>query len=324
MRKVEAVLLGLGLALFLVLLDRVGWGEILRQFRQIGWAFLLVVGVSAGRYLARTAAWRRAFPGRSDTPSFGQMFQAKLAGESLTYLSVAGPLLGEPTRATLLRERLPLVVGLGGTLIEVGVYALTAGLVTLAGLVLGLLRVTLEAPLERAGWLGVVVLGLALVAAWALLRRQVHFLSAGLGWASRGRLGRWLEPRRSHLVQIEEQMLRFYSRNARDFRAVFLWDCLAQVFALLEIYVILGALGLEVGLAELLILEALTKVIKALFFFVPGRVGTDEGGIGVVFQALGFGLARGVGLALVRRLRAMVWSAAGLFFLSRYALRRTV
>lgn len=322
MRKVEWVLLSLGLALFVVLLDRVGWGRLLLQFRQLGWAFVLVLVVSACRYLARTAAWRRAFAARSDTPAFGQMFQVRLAGESLNYLTIAGPLLGEPTKAALLRERLPLVVGLGGTLIEAGIYGLTSGLITLVGLVLGLLRMTLDESMQRAGWVVVLLLAVALMTAWGMLRRRIHFLSAVLRLLSHRRLGRWLERYHPRLAEIEDQLLKFYALHARDFLVVFLWNSLAQLFAILEIYIILGALGLWLGWVDLLILEALSKVIKAMFFFVPGRVGTDEGGIAIVFQALGFGLARGVGLALVRRVRALVWAAAGLVFLSRYALRR--
>jgi len=322
MRKVEWVLLALGLGLFVVLIDRVGWSEIFRQFRQIGWVFLLVLGVSTGRYLARTRAWSRAFAGRDDTPPFWQLFQVRLAGESLNYLTVAGPLLGEPTKATLLRERLPVAVGLGGTLIEAGIYGLTSGLVSLAGLVLGLLRVTLDEKLQRAGWLVVVLLALTLLASWMMLRRRLHVLSAVVRWLGRGALGRGLGRHRSHLVQLEDQLFQFYSGHTRAFRAVFLWNCLAQGFAMLEIFVILGALGLWLTVADLLVIEALTKVIKAMFFFVPGRVGTDEGGAAVVFRALGFGLALGLGLALVRRLRALVWAGAGLLFLSRYTLRR--
>jgi len=322
MRKIEWVLLALGLALFVVLIDRVGWEELLRQFRDIGWAFLLVLGVSTGRYLARTRAWQRAFAGRDDTPPFWQLFQVRLAGESLNYLTVAGPLLGEPTKATLLRQRLPVAVGLGGTLIEAGIYGLTSGLIALTGLVLFLLRVTLEEGLQRAGWVVVVLLTVMLLFSWMMLRRRLHVLSAGVRWVSRGPLGRRLERWRPHLEQLEEQLFRFYAGHTRAFRAVFLWDCLAQVFAVLEIYVILAALGLQTSLATLLIIEALSKVIKAMFFFVPGRVGTDEGGIALVFQWLQYGWALGVGLGLVRRLRALVWSAAGLVFLSRYALRR--
>src|SRR3990172_7356526 len=99
MRKIEWVLLALGLALFVVLIDRVGWGEIFRQFRQIGWVVLLVLGVFTGRDLAPRRARQGGLPGRDDTPPFWQLFRVRLAGESLNYLTVAGPILGEPTKA---------------------------------------------------------------------------------------------------------------------------------------------------------------------------------------------------------------------------------
>ncbi|MFQ5777488.1 MAG: lysylphosphatidylglycerol synthase domain-containing protein [Terriglobia bacterium] len=324
MRKIKWIFLVVGLGLFVVLLHEVGWQEILGQLRQVGWYFLLVLAVSGCRYLARTAAWCRAFPEKHDLPSFGRMFQVRLAGDSLTYLTVAGPLVGEPTKATLLRQRLPLAVGLGGTLIEAGVYWITSGLVILLGLVVGLLQVTLEAQARWAGWVTVALLAVSLAGVGWLLRRRVHVFAAALRWVDRGPLRRLTAQRRERLARVEEQLLDFYALHAADFRAMFLWSSLAQVFAMLEIYVILGALGLWVGWVDLLLFEALAKIIKTLFFFVPGRVGTDEGGYAVVFQALGLGLALGVGLALVRRLRSLLWSGAGLVILARYAVRRPV
>lgn len=322
-RKVEWLFLLLGVGLLAALLDRVGWSEILHQFRQVGWFFLLVLLVSGGRYLFRTVAWRRAFPGREKLPSFLVMFQVRLAGDALNYLSFAGPLLGEPAKATLLRERLPLAVGLGGTLLEAGSFAVASGLVILVGLILALLRVTLDEQLMQAGWWVAALLALTLLCVWGAIRRQVRIASTLLGWLSRTPLARWVDPRRPRIEELEGKLHQFYVQHTRNFRLMFLWDCVAQVFAMAEIYIILGRLGLWVTLADLFILEAMGKVISTMFFFVPARVGTDEGGMGAVFALMGFGLARGVGLALVQRLRALTWSALGVVFLGRYALRRS-
>lgn len=322
MRRIEWVFLLLGLSLFVLLLHRVGLSTVVQQIRQVGWFFLLVLLVSGGRYLSRTLAWRRAFPGRTDLPSFREMFQVRLAGDALNYLSFLGPLLGEPAKATLLRERLPLAVGLGGTLLEAGSFAVASGLVILVGLTLTLLGVALSEELTRAGWLVAALLGLTLFSIWGAIRRQVHLASFILRLLCRFPFTSWLERRRPRVQELEEKLLRFYRQHTVNFRLMFLWDCVAQVFAILEIYIILARLGLWVTVADLLILEALGKIISTLFFFVPARVGTDEGGMGAVFELMGYGLALGVGLALVQRLRALTWSAAGLIFLSRYATRR--
>jgi len=156
-----------------------------------------------------------------------------------------------------------------------------------------------------------------------LLKRRVRVVSGGLSLLGRGPLRAWTQRRRPRVEKVEEQLFDFYAQHTLRFRLMFLWDFAAQVFALLEIYVILGAMGLWVGWVDVLILEGLGKLISTTFFFVPGRVGTDEGGQALVFELLGFGMARGVGLALVQRLRALTWSAAGLFFLARYAVKHS-
>lgn len=321
MKKVEWIFLLLGLVLFVVLLERVGWGTLRDQFRQIGWYFLLVLLVSSGRYLCRTVAWRYAFAPDRALPPFIEMFQVRMAGDTLNYLSFLGPIVGEPAKAALLRREVPLAVGLGSTVLEAVAFALTGTFVIVAGLIPAIARVALQEELQRAGW----VVAALFVALWmggrTLLRRRVRFLSGGLNLVGRGPLQGWAERRRPRVEKVEEQLLDFYAQHTRRFRLMFLWDLAAQVFALLEIYVILSAMGLWVGWVDVLILEALGKLISTTFFFVPGRVGTDEGGQALVFELLGFGMARGVSLALVQRLRALTWSAAGLFFLARYAMR---
>lgn len=323
MRRIEWLFLILGLVLFVALLDRVGGRTILQQCLQMGWYFLLVLLVSSGRYLCRTVAWRYAFAPERELPPFVEMFQVRMAGDTLNYLTFLGPLVGEPAKAALLRREVPLAVGLGSTVLEAGAFAITSGFVIVAGLIPALVRVTLNEQMQRVGWVVAALFVLLWLGGRWLLRRQVRFLSGLVSLLGRGPLRAWAERRRPRLEKAEQQLLEFYALHTGRFRLIFAWDLLAQVFALLEIYIILGGMGLWVGWVDVLILEAMGKLISTAFFFVPGRVGTDEGGQAVVFEVLGFGMARGVGLALVQRLRALVWSAAGLFFLGRYALRRS-
>lgn len=323
MKRIEWLFLILGVALFVALLDRVGWTTLGDQLLQIGWYFPLVLLVSSGRYLCRTVAWRYAFAPDRALPPFIEMFQVRMAGDTLNYLTFLGPLVGEPAKAALLRREVPLAVGLGSTVLEAGAFALTGAFVILAGLIPAVARVALEEDLQRVGWVVAALFAVLWLGGRSLLRRRVRFISAGLNLVGRGPLRGWAERQRPRVEKAEDQLLDFYAQHTRRFRLMFLWDFAAQIFALLEIYVILGAMGLWVGWVDVLIVEALSKLISTTFFFVPGRVGTDEGGQALVFELLGFGMARGVGLALVQRLRALTWSVAGLYFLARYAVRHS-
>ncbi len=321
MRRIEIVFLILGLALFLILLDRIGWALILSQLEAVGWAFVLVLVVSAGRYLARTVAWRYAFAAHHELPSFNEMFQARLAAQALGYLTVAGPLLSEPAKATLLRDRVPLKTGLGGSLLEAAAYSVTSTIIMGAGLVVGVIWVWMDEVMRLTAWLAVALLAaLFLLLRW-LLAHRAHILSRLLDALARTPLRRWTERHRTKLENAEQQLLDFYARNTRRFRLMFLWEMVSQLFAILEIYVILAAMGLWVGWADALLIEAFSKGVTTLFFFVPGRVGTDEAGMVGLFKLLRFGVEHGISLALVQRLRGIFWAAVGLAFLARYTVR---
>jgi len=323
MRKLELVSLIVGVVFFVVLLGRIGWSVIFQQLLDVGWTFLLVLLVSTGRYSARTVAWRYAFAADHELPSFGEMFQARLAAQAIGYLTFAGPLLSEPAKAGLLQEQMPLRIGLGGALLEAGAYTLTSTFILVAGLALGLVRIETAGQRQLAGWVLVALFVVIWLGGRWVLKRRVRLLSQSLGLLARAGLRGWVERHRERLENAEQQLLDFYARNTRRFRLMFLWEMVSQVFALLEIYVILVAMGVAISWVEVVIIEAFSKGLTTVFFFVPGRVGTDEGGLVALFQLMRLGVEHGASLALVQRLRGIFWAAVGLALLGRYAIRRT-
>lgn len=64
--------------------------------------------------------------------------------------------------------------------------------------------------------------------------------------------------------------------------------------------------------------EGLTKAADAAGGIVPARLGVAEGGTALLAGALGLGASYGMGLAIMRRIRAVVWGGVGLLlFLQR-------
>jgi hypothetical protein len=60
------------------------------------------------------------------------------------------------------------------------------------------------------------------------------------------------------------------------------------------------------------VLEFVNRTITLAFQFVPMWLGVDEAGTSLVTTALHLGAAVGVGLALVRKARILLWTAIGL------------
>jgi putative ABC transport system permease protein len=77
-------------------------------------------------------------------------------------------------------------------------------------------------------------------------------------------------------------------------------------------------------MSQAYIIESLTKVINFVFAFVPGTIGVYEGGTEVILQTLGFAVAAGVALALVRKAAIVCWTSIGLLVLTWRAVPKAV
>ena len=87
-----------------------------------------------------------------------------------------------------------------------------------------------------------------------------------------------------------------------------------------EVYLILWLMGHKVSPFSALGMEALTKLINVAGAFNPGNIGTYEAGTALIARLFGLSVATGLALALIRRFRAIAWTAAGslcLMLLSR-------
>jgi hypothetical protein len=77
------------------------------------------------------------------------------------------------------------------------------------------------------------------------------------------------------------------------------------------------------GLLTAFILEVVNRTIMVLFKFVPLRIGVDEAGTELLARTLGLGAGVGVTMAIVRKVRMLVWTAVGVALLVRRGLQPT-
>ena len=75
----------------------------------IGFGFFFVVAINGMRHVLRTIAMSISVPPEHRRFTFFQAFAARLGGESMSFLTFAGPLLGEATKVAMLRKRDPLL-----------------------------------------------------------------------------------------------------------------------------------------------------------------------------------------------------------------------
>ena len=117
------------------------------------------------------------------------------------------------------------------------------------------------------------------------------------------------------MVEIDEHLETFYSRNRRLFITCYFLHLAARLTGILEILVIGRFLGVPMGLWEATFFAAIIPVTNLIGGIVPGTFGVLEGVVSSLFYALHWDPSNGIVLQIARRLRALFWILLGLAFL---------
>jgi putative ABC transport system permease protein len=313
----------LGGAILLVYIIRnvVGVEPIIAALTRVGFGFFVVVATNGARHVLRTISMRLAVAPEYRRFSFLEAFAARLGGESMGFLTFAGPLLGEATKVALLRKRVPLVHGVPALVVDNLLYNLSVVLVILGGVVLMLFAYPVP-PIAREMLIIIAVVAfLGLIAAALATRKRVTLLTNIIDrLARRGFRPRFLHARRHHIYRVELTVYGFYKRRRAAFFSMMALDLAAHVTSVLEVYITLKMLGFVPRLGAAYIIESLTKVINFAFAFVPGTIGVYETGNGLILRTLGYTTAIGVALGIVRHAAIIFWTLIGLLIIAWRAL----
>jgi len=315
----ERLLLAAGVLLLVALVQKMGVAIVWHDIWSVGYGFLFIVGQEFISYVANTFGWYYAFPGPRPRLPFPRLLAARLCGDVINGLTPTATVGGEFVRVRLLREQ----VESTKLWASVAVAKVSQTVAQLAFIVIGLMIVLddtpLPEPLRRALLMGLSVFLLLVTLAVIMQRRGMT--AAGLSLFGKLRIPVSQRVAES-LRRLDEQISRVYANPSSFLLSVggFLVGWMAGI---LEIYIILVFLDVPHRSWHLaLTIEVFSVTIDALFFLVPAKAGTQEGGKVLIFKLLGLPPEKGLILGILRRLRDLSWSAVGLTLLSRYQLRQ--
>ena len=305
-----AALLGLGLLGYLVF--RSGPGAVWKQLQTVGWGLSLIIILGGFSQLVKTCAWRQAFTCDISGVSWSRSFVAQLMSDGMGQFGVAGKVLGEGTRISLLGRVVPLSNALSAGAIDGALHAFTAVLITVSGISATLLLAPLSGTWRVYAALLVAVLMAAVILAAVSVRKRWQLV----GHAARaiGRLPRlreWVSGKQPIIDSAEGNLLTFRDEAPSAFWATLLLNLLWHVLAVLEVYIILRFMGARVAMGGAFIVEALNKVINLVGALNPGNFGTYEAGNMLIAKMFGVTGTAGLTLALCRRVRTVFWAGVG-------------
>ena len=319
MKRIKAVALVGGSALWCWLVWRAGPETLLHYMEQVGWGMLTLLGVAAVRHAARSVACRWAMVDDRASFSYLEMYGILLISEAIKFVAVAGLVFGESAKGLLLSRRVSAARAVSSVVLDVALYQVSAGIFLLAGALVLAWRGPVAPELRKVLWISSGIVGAAVIVAavgfargWRTTRRLLQKLG-GAG-ARPSRRGKWMTRHEEKLAEAGAQIGGFLKHHPRLFWGILVFDMAAHFASALEVLVALRLLGQPVGYAASVGIEALTKLVRISGAVIPANVGAFEGGTALVAVALGLPMAAGVALGIVRQARSVLW--AGLGFLA--------
>ncbi|MCA1632996.1 MAG: flippase-like domain-containing protein [Acidobacteria bacterium] len=312
-----------GTALLIFVIQHVGIEPIFQALSQIGLGFLWLLGIICLRHALRALALWVAVPPRERRFNLWQAFTTRIGGEAITFLTFTGPVLGEATKAALLKKRVPLSSSVQALVVDNLLYNLSVALFISSGACVML--ATYDLPDAVRYPLILIAAGMMLASVFivaAVVSRHMPLSATVDMFIRRGLKRRWLSARRAKIRHVEGNVYDFYKHRPGAFFGMIACDLLSHATSVLEVFVILRMLGFETGASVAYIIDSLTKVINLVFGFVPATIGVYEGGTGFILNRLGYAVAVGVTLGIVRKAAMIVWACLGLVVLARHAVPR--
>jgi uncharacterized membrane protein YbhN (UPF0104 family) len=302
-----------------VLIARVGW--------PLGWV-LLPTAVALG---LDAAGWRFILVTLGYRVPWLRMLTLRLSVEALVLALPGGSVAGEVAKVALLDRR-------GGVPPARGAASLAltkACLFTTDAVYLGVAAVLVStstwaarngastpAPnwpvtLAVAGAVLTAVLGLGM---FALLRDASlgARLADLLARIPIRRLQRWIESQRPGFADLDAAAGDFFAAPTSMRVRCLIPFALEWLVEGAETILILWLLGVPLGIKELLVLDALGSLLRAIVFFVPAGLGIQDAATIVLMKALGASdpIAQGAAYIFIKRTKEVFWVVAGFSLLA--------
>ena len=284
-----------------------------------GYWFVAVVVLWAFLYIFNASAWYIII--RSDgspetrTLSFSYIYRLTVSGFALNYATPGGLMGGEPYRIMSISP----FIGNAKASSSVILYAMTHMFSHFwfwaISIILFLVTQTLTTNLAilLALCTGFCILGL-----WFFMAGYRKGLANRMLSIARHIpvLKKWARPfvesHKEQLDTIDSQISALHAQNPKTFVTAVLLELVCRIVSSLEIYFILLVLMPEVSFIQCILILAFTSLFANLLFFIPLQLGGREGGFLMSITAFGISSGSAAFVALMVRLRELIWTAIGL------------
>ncbi|MDR0185425.1 flippase-like domain-containing protein [Prevotella brunnea] len=331
-KKYQNVFFIFGIIVLVVMLTQLDFAEVWQGLRNAGYWFFAVVVLWFFLYIFNTASWyiiirsqeTKDEKNRNIVP-FWWLYKVSVSGFALNYATPGGLMGGEPYRIMELSPK----IGVERATSSVVLFVMTH---IFSHFWFWLLSIPLYILTQDVSVFMIILLSIVgmfcLVAIWFFLSgykkglavRMMRLLGNIPGirkWAKH-----YVELHDEQLRNIDEQIAALHNQQPKTFLTVVLSELLCRIFSALEVFFILLVLFPSVNYLNCILIISFTTLFANMLFFMPLQLGGREGGFLMSISGLGLTANAGIFVALIVRIRELIWTAIGLLLIKINQQRR--
>lgn len=344
-KKYQNGFLIFGLVVLALMVSQLDFKEVWEGIQRAGYWFLAVVLLWAFLYIFNTGAWwviiksgasisspegeTKASAGKTDEApsaavegersfSFLWLYKITVSGFALNYATPGGLMGGEPYRIMSLSPYIGTERATSSVLLYVMTHIFSHFWFWLLSCVLYVLTQPMNVPMALL--LASVAL-FCFTAIWFFLKgykrgiavsgmRILSHVPFVKKWAKR-----FFENHAEQLATIDHQIAALHGQNPKTFFTAVLLELSCRVVSALEIFFILLVIMPSANYLQCILILAFTSLFANMLFFIPLQLGGREGGFLLSAKGLSIGAREGIFVALLVRLRELIWTAIGLLLI---------
>jgi len=322
-KKYQNIFFIFGFVVLLIMVTQLDFHQVWNGLRHAGYWFIAVLALWFFLYLFNTSAWYIIINSQETKPEhkhirFSWLYKITLSGFALNYATPGGLMGGEPYRIMTLAPK----IGAERASSSVILYAMTHIFSHLWFWFLSIFLFVLTQSVTLFMAMLLVLIGvLCLLGIWffmsgyrkGLANRMVNFMRHipfMKKWAEK-----FVESHKEQLDTIDLQIASLHKQNPKIFVSAVLLELACRVLSALEVYFILLVLIPDVSYLQCILILAFTSLFANLLFFIPLQLGGREGGFLMATTGLGISASAGIFVALLVRLRELIWTGIGLLMI---------
>lgn len=327
-----------GLAVLIIMVTQLDFAQVWAGLLRAGYWFFAVIALWGFLYMFNTAAWYIIINAKSEAhnssipPTKGEdgqegrvavpfwwLYKITVSGFAINYATPGGLMGGEPYRIMSLSPRIGterasssvilyamthIISHIWFWLISILLYIVTQEI----NLLMGVFLAAVGAFCVTAIWFflkgykkGIAVRCMSIMSHFPMIKR----------WA-----GNFLEQHKEQLGTVDRQIAALHNQNPKTFTTAVALELACRIISALEIYfVLLVIMPSEADYLQCILILAFTSLIANMLFFIPLQLGGREGGFLMSAKGLALTANAGIFVALIVRVRELIWTAIGLLLI---------